>query len=204
MSSARRTTGYAGRASEMRAYDYSRGYGRTHSAYRTSSSNRSSRNLPVEYSYGSEALAPEYDPYEEAREREERRRAAARRRNQTRELDEHVRRNRARAQQLSPSLIAFFVIAALGISVVLCRYITLRSAVTTASEEIASLQSELNDMKAANDQVENQVNNSINIDDVKYRAMTDLGMDYASGDQVIEYSGDSEDYMHQLQEVDGE
>ncbi len=197
--SERRMTTYEDRASRMRSYDYSRGYGRNHGTPgRSGASERSARNYSMQYYYGSEA--PALEPYEELY-REERRRQAPRR---STPVDDQARRNRARARQMSPALIAVFISAAVVISAALCFYISLRSAVTTAGEEVASLQSQLNTLKAANDQEQNQVNNSISIDDVKYRAMTDLGMSYASGDQVIEYSGDDDDYMHQLQDVDGQ
>lgn len=99
------------------------------------------------------------------------------------------------------AMIGFIAAAVSLMCLVLFSYISLQAQVTQSVEDIASYESQLQSLKAANDQEYNEIVASIDLDEIKERAMTDLGMDYAAQDQIVTYEGDVNDYVHQVQEV---
>ena len=64
--------------------------------------------------------------------------------------------------------------------------------------EIAALESELNDMKLANDEQLERINSALDMEEVKRIAVEELGMTYAKEGQVIVVSGEGSDYVRQL------
>ncbi len=63
-----------------------------------------------------------------------------------------------------------------------------------------SLQKELADLKEQNKTKYNSVMDSVNLDEIREKAMNELGMVYATSDQVIEYEIPSGDYVKQYEE----
>lgn len=152
----------------------------------------------MQYYYGTEApaLEPEVreDPFErrrrlEAAQRERRRREIAR------------REERARARRLNVVMVTFTIGVVALVSLFLIHYLKLQTQVTNAVQEIASLQSDYSDLKQSNDEALNQLNSSINLDEIKYKAMTELGMTYPKENQMVTYSNADSDYVHQVQEI---
>ena len=83
-------------------------------------------------------------------------------------------------------------------------YIKLQADVTASSQNIAELEQQLSEMKAENDAAYNEINDSISLEEVREKAIKDLGMKYADRDQVVVYSGTEEDSVHQVSEVGGQ
>lgn len=81
------------------------------------------------------------------------------------------------------------------------QYVALQSKVTTAVKEIASLESELATLKSDNSEKQVEINSSISLDDIKYRAIAELGMTYAQEDQIVTYDGESGDYVRQVTKI---
>ncbi len=106
---------------------------------------------------------------------------------QTKELSKQVRQNRSRALHMNRGYVVFLAIAAFVTLVACAQYLQLQSEITDRSERITALQQELADMKEANTTKYNAVVNSINLEEVRERAMNDLGMVYAQEEQVITY-----------------
>lgn len=144
----------------------------------------------VQYTYGS--AAPALRPGKEQRS--------------SRSAQNDHRRNAAgrpaagarRADRMNPAMIAFMMAVMCAMCVCLFRYIGLQSEVTNAVEEIASLESQLSDLKSDNDEALNAINSSVSLDDIKYRAIAELDMIYAQEDQIITYSNDDTDYVRQV------
>lgn len=158
-----------------------------------------------EYWYGSEA--PELYPEEE--ERRSGRSSHSRRGKYREEYRRDGRavhtsaqtRSRRRPALMDRALIVFMAGVMVAMSAALMIYISLTAQVTSAVSEIASLESQLSTLKSDNDEQLNEVNSKINLDDIKYRAIADLGMTYADKDQIVTYSNDSGDYVRQVQQV---
>ena len=81
-------------------------------------------------------------------------------------------------------------------------YIQLRSVLTAQLKDIAALETQLNELTVENDALYNQVIDSVDLEEIKDRAINDLGMSYAQEDQIIWYSNSSTNsYVRQYQDV---
>ncbi len=110
-----------------------------------------------------------------------------RRTEETRELSQRVRQNRSRALHMNKGYVAFLAMAA-AIALFACvQYLQLQSEISSRSSHITELQQELADRKEANTTKYNAIVNSMNLEEIRERAMNDLGMVYAVEDQVITY-----------------
>ena len=106
-----------------------------------------------------------------------------------------------RAARMNAAGVLGMIVTVAIICLFLVQYISLLARVTAASKEIASLESELTAIRQANDETLNAINASISLDQIKYTAITKLGMTYASKNQIYTYEGDASDYVHQVKEV---
>ena len=82
-------------------------------------------------------------------------------------------------------------------------YIKIQSDVTARMNQIASLESQIADLKADNDEAFKRISNSVDLDSVRNTAMNELGMFYAKESQIIYYSVGDDDYMNQFGEIPG-
>ncbi len=141
------------------------------------------------YVYG--AAAPMYDPFA-MQEREEYRK----------DNTDTRREPRQKAQHFMNPLAVMTIIAMVGlISYFLFQYVSLQSKVTTTVKEIASLESQLATLKSDNGEKQVMINSSVSLDDIKYRAIAELGMTYAQEDQIVTYDGESGDYVRQVTKI---
>lgn len=113
-----------------------------------------------------------------------------------REAGKPVRRSSPAAMSLQTVAGMLVIIAVM--TVVLIYYIKLQADVTRTSQEIAVLEQQLTQIKAENDASYNEINDSISLEEVRKRAIQDLGMKYADRDQVIIYTGTEKDSVHQV------
>ncbi|MBQ9612382.1 MAG: cell division protein FtsL [Lachnospiraceae bacterium] len=112
-----------------------------------------------------------------------------------------ARRNRERAARMNPALITFMAVILFLTSFILIRYISLQSRVTESVKEISALEKTYASLKESNDEMENEINARINLDDIKFKAITELGMTYADQNQIITYAGETGDYVQQVREI---
>lgn len=104
---------------------------------------------------------------------------------------------------MSFSRVVFMMALIAAMTAALIGYIKLQTDVTASQQEIAELESELSEMKAENDADYNEINDSISLEEIRKRAINELGMKYADRDQVIIYSGSEKDSVHQVSGIDG-
>ena len=98
-----------------------------------------------------------------------------------------------------------FLAAALFVAAyVLIGYIRLQADLTAQVEQIASLESRLNNLRLANDEELVRINNSIDLEEIKRIAIGELGMTYATEGQIINYTNESSDYVRQFGEIPGQ
>lgn len=162
---------------------------------RSSYNGSRTRSYRYGYQYGSEApaLYPDED-YEERRSRrsvEEQNRSARRRGS----------KRRAEATGMSLGTVLLMTTMLVLICLSLFSYISLETQVTQSVKQIASYESTLASLKQANDERYNEIVASVDLDEIKTRAMTELGMTYAQENQIVVYEGETNDYVHQVQEV---
>ncbi len=102
---------------------------------------------------------------------------------------------------ISPAMILGMAALTCVMTMCLMQYITLQSKVTTIAGEVSSLESRLSDLKSDNDERLGEINASINLDDIKFKAISELGMTYAKENQIIGYTNDDNDYVHQVAQI---
>jgi len=131
-----------------------------------------------------------------------------RRGRQEREREEELRkrrraaaRNQEKALRMSKSYVVFLTMAVTVFGVFCGAYIKLQSDVTARMKAIASLESQVTDLKADNDEAYKRINTAVDLDAIKAKAIDELGMFYATQDQIVYYSVDKTDYMNQYNEI---
>ena len=67
-------------------------------------------------------------------------------------------------------------------------------------ENIASLESELNSKKLANDEEYSRITSSVDLEEIKRVAIGELGMTYAKEGQIITYTAEGNDSMRKVSE----
>ena len=69
---------------------------------------------------------------------------------------------------------------------------------TNVTEHIASQESELNNLKVANDEELCRITSSVDMEEVKRVAIGELGMVYPQEGQIITYSSEGRDYVRKV------
>lgn len=111
-----------------------------------------------------------------------------------------AKRNQQQALVINLGYV-LFLIAATAICCAVCfLFIRLQSDITTHMRSITSLESELSDLRAKNSALENRLETSFTLDQIKARADA-LGLEYPEAGQVYTYTVPSSDYMNQYGEV---
>lgn len=106
---------------------------------------------------------------------------------QQKPVSRQVKDNRSKALHISKGYVAFLAIAAVVALCVCVKYLQLQSEVTKRSKNIVVMQQQLSDMKEDNVAKQDSIMNSVNLDQVREKAIHDLGMVYASSEQIILY-----------------
>ncbi len=112
-----------------------------------------------------------------------------------------ARKNRERAMHMNPGYVLFLAVAMIISAFVLIGYIRLQSDITNSINHIAALESELNDLKLSNDEEYSRIESSVNLEEIKRIAITELGMTYAGEGQIVEYSSEGSDYVRQVADI---
>lgn len=112
-----------------------------------------------------------------------------------------ARRNQERALRMSRSYVAFLTVAVMVFGVFAGTYIKLQSDVTARMKKISSLESQISDLKADNDEAYKRISTSVDLESVREQAMNELGMSYVRESQIIYYSVSDDDYMNQYSEI---
>ena len=94
-------------------------------------------------------------------------------------------------------LIGALVIAAM----ILMSYIRVQSDIIISVRNIASLESELNNVRLSNDEDYARAASSVDLEEIRRVAIGELGMRYAKEGQIINVSGEGSDYVRQLAQI---
>lgn len=117
---------------------------------------------------------------------------------QRRQLGNEARKNRERAKNLSLGYILFVVAAVVMSVVILMGYIGLMSEINSLRKETAQQEKTLNTMRVDNDEALTRIDASLDLEHIKYVAITQLGMVYPKEGQVITYEGVDYDYVRKV------
>lgn len=102
---------------------------------------------------------------------------------------------------VSPAYYMFVVLAILITAAVCIWYVDIRSKITTSQRQVSRLESQLNELKLSNDEEYERIMGSVDLEEIKRIAMTELGMKYPDQSQVVNISGESDDYVRQYGKI---
>jgi len=106
-----------------------------------------------------------------------------------------------KAAPMNMGYIAVMAIALVIVCGVLMSYIKLQSDITNHITNISKLESQLNEKRLANDETYTKIMSSIDLEEIKRIAVNELGMKYAKEGQVVQYTGEGNDYVRQYSDI---
>lgn len=118
-----------------------------------------------------------------------------------RTVDARIIRNREKTKRLSFGYVLFITLAFVLMGATLISYIKVKSELTIATGQVASMESKLNDLKLTNDEELERIEASVNLEEIKRIAVEELGMTYAKAGQVVTISDEGNDYVRQMEEL---
>ena len=142
------------------------------------------------YMYSNVVAKPKYEP--------KKNRSSVKRR---KKVSRQVQKNRNRALHMNAAYVVFLAIAATIVLLLCVNYVRLQSELTKHSKNVTALQEELADLKEENTTKYNAVVDSVNLDVIREKAINQLGMTYATPDQIMEYDNPASDYVKQYENI---
>lgn len=121
--------------------------------------------------------------------------------NQPEIVSERVRKNRRKAMHMNAGYVAFLTIATVITLVVCVKYLQLQSEITSRSKNIAAMQQELADLREDNTTKYNSILDSVNLEEVREKAMNEFGMVYAAPDQIVKYTSPTSNAVTQYENI---
>ena len=112
-----------------------------------------------------------------------------------------AKRNRERALHMSRSYVAFLTLCVGVVAFASVSLVQIQSQVTQRMEHIAALESQITDLKADNDARYKEIVTSMDWDYIKDVAINQLGMQYATEEQIIYYSVEDDNFMDQYSDI---
>lgn len=100
--------------------------------------------------------------------------------------------------------MGYIAVAAAAFVIVCCvlmSYIKLQSDITNHITNISKLESQLNELRLANDETYTKIMSSVDLEEIKRIAVNELGMKYAKEGQVVQYTGEGNDYVRQYSDI---
>ena len=127
-----------------------------------------------------------------APERRERREAPA---------AEPRRSRRQERETLSIPYCVFLAVACVMTLALGAFYLQQQALATSTQKQIASLESQLAELKKTNADELNRIETSVNLEEIREIALNELGMVYATEENVVLYENTKQNYVTQYQEV---
>ncbi len=112
-----------------------------------------------------------------------------------------ARRNRERALCMNKGYVMFLSACVVVVAFAAVSLIQMQSQVSQRMKNIASLESQITDLKADNDARYKEIVTSVDLEYIKDVAMNQLGMNYATEEQVIYFSVENNNFMDQYSDI---
>lgn len=151
------------------------------------------------YVNGSAARQMEAMPVRQPQQRPDRRQLEEQKRRKLRR--NAVRRNRERTLYMSKGYVTFLTICVAIVAFAAVSLIQIQSQITQRMENIAMLESQITNLKADNDARYKEIVTSVDLEYIKDVAINQLGMQYATEEQVIYYSVENNNFMDQYSDI---
>ena len=112
--------------------------------------------------------------------------------------ERHIRERKREHKSVLRLNRLYTVYFALGLCVTgafFVSYVHLQNSITTSMTNIAKLEANIASLKEENSAAKSRISTATNLTHVKQVAMNELGMVYATNDQIVYYEVEDEDYM---------
>ena len=118
-----------------------------------------------------------------------------------RQLSHSTRKNRERAKYMNLAYVLFLTAAMAVTGIILVNYIRMESSITQSVEKMAALESQLNNIRTENDETLNRIESSVDLNEIRRIAITELGMVYAGEGQIVEIPDEGSDYVRKYADI---
>ena len=112
-----------------------------------------------------------------------------------------ARRNRERTLYMSKGYVLFLSACVIAVAMTSVSLIQMQSQVSQRMKHIAAMESRLTDMKADNDARYKEIVTSVDLEYIKDVAINELGMNYATAEQLIYFNVDNQNFMDQYGDI---
>lgn len=116
-------------------------------------------------------------------------------------VNQTAKRNQERVHHMNLPYVIFLSTAMIAAGIILIGYLQMQAELTRSIKHVATMESQLNDMRLSNDEELERINSSINMAEIKRIAIEELGMTYAKEGQVVIISGEGSDYVRQFADM---
>ena len=111
------------------------------------------------------------------------------------------RSRRQESTNLSVPYCLFLAVACVLTMVLGAFYLQQQALSTSSQKTIASLESQLAELKKTNADDLNRIETSVNLEEIRNIAINELGMVYATAENVVMYENTKQNYVSQYEEV---
>ena len=120
----------------------------------------------------------------------------------TQDLRLAARRSREHVVQMNLRYTLFMACLVAAMTFSLIGYIKLKADISGTNKKISSLESQLTELKASNNEVYNEITGNVDLEEIRNIAVNEFGMKYADQDQIVVYSESKGDSVHQIADLD--
>lgn len=117
------------------------------------------------------------------------------------QVSREAQRNREKAQSMGRGFVLFLAVVSVAVLFCCVNYLQLKSELTGKMKTVASLETELSQIKEDNNAYESQVTSDVDLNTIKKLAIGRLGMNYPKDSQKKTYNMPSNSYVRQYQDV---
>ena len=117
-------------------------------------------------------------------------------------VSRQAQRNREKAMAMNKGFVMFLTAVSVAVLFTCINFLQVKSEITASMKHVASLESELAQLKEDNDAYYSQVTSDMDISEIKKKAIGELGVKYPSENQVQTYTTEGNSYVRQYQDVD--
>lgn len=144
------------------------------------------------YVYGNTVRQPELLP---------KRKKVAQQHRRPAKISAQVRKNRNRATAMNKAYVSFLIFAAVCVVIAFMFYLKLQADVINGAETITAMQRELETITEKNNTDYHEVYEQVDLHAIKTKAMTELGMVYASEGHVEKYECPVGSFIKQYNDI---
>ena len=116
--------------------------------------------------------------------------------------EKRLRMRQHRKAKMAGRRMSFFIALSAGVvGAYFVSYVHIQNRITTSMSNISGLEKQIAELKTENAALKSRISTTANLSRIQKTAIKDLGMVYATSNQIVYYTVDSDDYMSQYKEI---